>query len=116
MRNKDQRRSRLQELRAANLYGGRTTPGSGNGWVKKGDVRTVTELFELKTTTKASYPLKASELKEHWDHALIDGRTPVFEIEYANAGVTCVILDKDDYLALRNASGLNPVDESEDAW
>lgn len=105
MRTVNQKRSKLQEIKAASQYDGRLTPGSGNGWVKKADVRTDTELIELKTTTKATYPLSARELQKHWDHALIDGRIPVFEIQFTDPSghvdLTCVVLDKNDYLIVR---------------
>lgn len=100
MRTVHQRRSIRQEKDAADFYGGKRTPGSGNGWVRKGDVRTDNLMIELKTTTKSSYPLSSRELRELWDQAVLDGRMPVFEIEYANDGVTCVVLDKDDYIRI----------------
>lgn len=97
---KDQKRSKLQEIRASREYGGRLTPGSGNGWVKKGDLRTDNEMFEFKTTNKETYPLSASELMRLRDHALLDNRMPVFEVEFAARGVTCVVLMKDDFKAI----------------
>ena len=100
MRTKDQKRSRLQELRGANTYGGTLNSGSGNGWIRKADVRTPDRLIEFKTTTKSRYPLDSRELQKLFDQALLDGRIPVFEVEFANDGVTCVVLDKNDYLAM----------------
>lgn len=100
-KNEHLKRSRIQERRESSRYGGTQNSGSGNGWIRKADVRTDTELIEFKTTSKSSYALKSSELRKLWDQALLDGRTPVFEIEYAQDGVTCVILDKNDYMALR---------------
>lgn len=100
-KNEHHKRSRLQERHGARDYGGTQNSGSGNGWVRKADVRTDNELIELKTTTKDSYRLTASDLQKLWDYALIDGRTPIFEIDFADRGVTCVILDKNDYLAMR---------------
>lgn len=96
-----QKRSKIQERRGASKYGGTVNSGSGNGWVRKADVRTDNELFEFKTTSKGSYSLRATELRRFWDYGLIDGRLPVFEIEFADSGVTCVVLDKNDYLAMR---------------
>lgn len=94
-------RSKRQELRASRLYNGKLTPGSGNQWHTKGDVITDEEMIELKTTTKDIYPLDWRVLKEHLTNALLAGKMPVFEIEYAGNGVTVVVLDKEDYLALR---------------
>ena len=97
----DRKRSKLQERKAAAKYSGTTNSGSGNGWVRKADVRTEAELFELKTTNKFSYPLDCRELQKLWDQAILDDRIPVFEIEFADRGVTCVILDKNDYIVMR---------------
>lgn len=96
-----QKRSKLQELRGARDYSGTTNSGSGNGWIRKADIRTATELVEMKTTTKSRYPLDSRELQKLWDQAVVDGRLPVFEIAFAEDGVTCVILDKNDYMAMR---------------
>ena len=96
-----QRRSKLQEKRGAAAYGGRLTPGSGNGWRKKGDVHTDTEMIEMKTTTKSRYPLDTKELRTLWDNALLDDKIPVFEIEFADDHMTVVVLDKNDYVMLR---------------
>src|SRR5579862_9282445 len=94
------RRSKLQEARAARDYGGRTQPGSGNQWHSKADVKTPTELVECKTTTKGSYSLKAADLGKLWKQAITEYKTPVFEIEFD--GLTCVVLDKNDYLAMKH--------------
>lgn len=95
------KRASLQERRGAKSYSGTRNSGSGNGWIRKADVRTDFELIEFKTTTHASYSLKAAELQKLWDQALVDDRLPLFEIEYVDSGVTCVILDKSDYLRMR---------------
>lgn len=95
------KRASLQERRGAKTYSGTRNSGSGNGWIRKADVRTDTELIEFKTTTHASYSLKAGDLQKLFDQALVDDRLPVFEIEYANSGVTCVVLDKEDWLRMR---------------
>ena len=100
-KNEPQKRSRIQERKAARNYEGQRTPGSGNGWIQKADVRTDEELFELKTTSKSQFALRSSDLYKLWNAALLDSRTPVFEIEFANDGITCVVLDKNDYLAMR---------------
>lgn len=102
-KNRHLQRSRRQEKRGARDYDGSQNSGSGNGWVRKADVRTDSELIEFKTTSKDSFNLRATELRRLWDHALIDGRMPVFDIEFADSGVTCVVLDKDDYMTLRQS-------------
>jgi hypothetical protein len=62
-------------------------------------------VIELKTTTKDIYPLDWRVLRKHWDDSLLADKQPVFEIEFAGNGVTAVVLDKNDYLALREAFG-----------
>lgn len=104
-KNEHIKRSRLQERRGARDYSGSQNSGSGNGWMRKADVRSETELIEFKTTTKSSYSLRSSELRHHFDYAILENRRPVFEIEFANDGITCVILDKDDYMALKEGEG-----------
>jgi len=95
------RRSKIQEKRTARDFGGITTPGSGNQWHSKADVKTPTELIECKTTTKASFTLKASDLKKIQDQALIEDRVPVFQVDFENDGVKCVVLSIYDYMRLR---------------
>lgn len=100
-KNSNLKRSRLQERNAARQYGGRISPGSGNQWHTKNDVRTANESIELKTTLKHSYSLKAAELERANKNAILDGRIMAFEIEFADDGVTCVVMMKDDYISLR---------------
>lgn len=102
-RSEHQKRSKLQERRGARDYAGTQNSGSGNGWVRKADIRTEFETVEFKTTSKGSFILRAAELDKLFKFALLDGRRPVFEIEFANDGVTCVILDKNDYMAMRES-------------
>jgi hypothetical protein len=99
-----QKRSKIQERRGARQYGGTQNSGSGNGWIRKADVRTEDALIEFKTTSKSRYPLDSRELSKFWKQALIDDLMPVFEIEFAEDGVTCVVLDKNDFLGMRAAS------------
>lgn len=76
------RRSRKQELAGAKRFGGRVTPGSGNGWHTKNDVRTPDLSIEYKTTEKKSYSLKYDDLIKAERNALIDsGRQFLFIVE-----------------------------------
>lgn len=93
--------SQRQERGLAKSLGGMVNSGSGNGWVRKGDVRTPEELWELKITSAKSYSLKDAELTKHVNQALIDGRIPVFLVEFKSNGNKWVILSQDDYLTLR---------------
>lgn len=90
--------SQRQEKRVAARFGGQTTPGSGNTWARKNDVRSPDKSFEMKYTGKKQYTLKASELEEGERHALIDGRDFVFGIEMN--GRNWIVLSEDDYAAL----------------
>lgn len=102
--------SRKQERRVAAHYGGRRTPGSGNGWALKNDVRTATHSFELKTTGKGQYTLKAKELEEGERHALLDGRDFVFGVEMN--GRNWIVLSEEDFeLLLLEAGGLGGTQE-----
>jgi hypothetical protein len=87
--------SRRQEERVASRFGGRRTPGSGNQWDRKNDVRTSDWSFELKTTGKKQYTLKASELEDGEKQALLDGRNFAFGIEMN--GRNWVVLSEDDF-------------------
>lgn len=102
-KNQHLKRSRIQERREARKYDGTVNSGSGNGWIRKADVRTDAELLEFKTTSKSSFSLKSYDLRKLWDYALLDDKLPVFEIEFAEDGVTCVVLDKNDYITMRNS-------------
>lgn len=97
----DVKDSQRQESRLANQLGGSVNSGSGNGWIRKGDVRTDNELFELKITSAKSYSLKDAELEKNYNQALIDGRIPIFLVEFKSSGNSWVVMSKDDYLTLR---------------
>ena len=85
------RRSKQQEKEGAERFGGTQNSNSGAGWVRKGDVRTPTELVEFKTTAAKSYQLKYADLDLETRQALLDDRIMVFGL---------VILAEDDYLEL----------------
>lgn len=95
--------SRKQEKRLAEHYGGRRTPGSGNGWVKKNDVRSPDLSIEAKTTAKKQFTLKADDLERGERHALLDGRDFVFVIEMN--GREWVVLAREDFDLLRDEAG-----------
>jgi hypothetical protein len=98
--------SQRQERQLAKNLNGSVNSGSGNGWLRKADVRTEQELFELKITDKKSYSLKDAELDKLTDQALIDGRIPVFMVEFKSTGNSWVILSKNDYLMMREEANL----------
>lgn len=75
------RRSRKQEEAGARRFGGRRTPGSGNGWHTKNDVITEDLSIEYKFTDKKSYSLKGKDLVTAEKNALIAGRDMAFIVE-----------------------------------
>lgn len=81
MTNRGLKRSQRQEKSLAAKYDGKVSPGSGNGWIHKNDVRNDTFSFEAKTTEKRQYILKLDDLKLAEQHALLSGREMVFAIE-----------------------------------
>lgn len=93
--------SQRQEKSLAKNLNGTVNAGSGNQWLRKGDVRTPEELWELKITSAKSYSLKDAELTKHVNQALIDGRIPIFLVEFKSSGNEWVILSRDDYLTMR---------------
>lgn len=92
------KKSRLQENRAASDYGGKVTPGSGNQWHSKADVRTPDWLIECKTTTHQSYSLTRKTWLKIYMEAVLDNRTPAMEIEID--GTCLVVLSKEDFREL----------------
>jgi hypothetical protein len=93
--------SQRQEKALSRKVGGSVNSGSGNGWVRKGDVRSPSELWEAKITDAKSFSLKDAELSKHMNYALVDGRIPIFLVEFKPTGNAYVILTKDDYLELK---------------
>jgi hypothetical protein len=78
--------SSKQEEHAAKQFGGRRTPGSGNGWDKKNDMRTQRISFELKTTKHLSYSMKESELMKAERNAVVDGgREMAFIVDFPDS-------------------------------
>lgn len=75
------RRSQQQEKRVANRLGGTVNSGSGNGWLRKNDVRTPELSVELKYTAKRQYTLKLDDLLKAEEYALLDGREMLFGLE-----------------------------------
>lgn len=96
--------SQRQEINIAKRYSGTTNAGSGNGWVRKNDVRTEEESIECKITSKGSYTLKVSELIQAEQNALLDDRVMLFIIEFASNNRRYVVIDETDFMELRNGA------------
>lgn len=97
------KRSQQQERDWAEDMGGRTTPGSGNTWSRKNDVRSDRWSLELKTTSKRQFSLKSEDLRKAERHALLDGREFAFGIEMD--GGTWVVMNVHDWHRMREAAG-----------
>ena len=81
-RSENQRRSRVQEKKAAARYGGRVQPASGAMADEKGDIRDHGRIRgECKFTRAKSFSLKLEELKKIESEA-VGGELPLFEIEF----------------------------------
>lgn len=94
-----------QEKDTAAAYGGRVNSGSGNGWIRKNDVRTDTESIECKTTSAHQFTLKYLELWKAYKTAITDGRRMVFQIQFEKHRARYVVLHERDYLELREKAG-----------
>lgn len=98
--------SQRQERNLAKVLEGTVNAGSGNQWLRKGDVRTDNELWELKITDAKSYSLKDAELQKNINQALVDGRIPIFLVEFKPTGNRYVVMDENDYLEFRERANL----------
>lgn len=91
--------SKKQENRSANVYRGSRNAGSGSGWLRKNDVRSEHLLIENKLTENTkSYTIKAKDLTELTQRAILDDRLPVLQFDLG--GRHYVVLNEDDFLTL----------------
>lgn len=97
------KRSQRQERDWAVHLDGRITPGSGNTWARKNDVRNERWSIELKTTTKKQFILRSAELLAAERHAILDGREFAFGIDMA--GQSWVVMNQVDWDRMREAAG-----------
>lgn len=89
------KKSQRQERSTASRYGGSVNSGSGNGWLRKNDVRTDEVSLEMKYTDAKSYSLKVEDLKKAERYALIDGREMAFGISFS--GLEFVVIPEEYY-------------------
>jgi hypothetical protein len=93
------KKSRKQEKRSADTYRGSRNIGSGNGWLRKNDVRAEQFLIENKLTIgNKSITIKAVDLKELRERAILEDRVPVLQFDLN--GRHYVVLVEDDFLSL----------------
>lgn len=88
--------SRDQEERVASLTGGNVQPGSGSGYMRKGDVRTARYLIECKMTEKDAYRLERKVLDKIEREALMEGSD--FALFLSLGGRNYVVVDEDCFL------------------
>jgi hypothetical protein len=106
-----QKRSRLQEARAAEDVGGRAQVGSGSAWNAKGDVRVPLSLrLECKFTGDDVYILHIDDLKKIREEALKGGLEDwAFQIEFTKWKRKYAVVD---YKYFRYLHGFSSVDGS----
>jgi len=93
------KKSRKQEKRSANTYRGSRNAGSGNGWMRKNDVRSTEFLIENKLTTNVkSITLKEVDLRELRERAILEDRIPILQFDLS--GRSYVVIVEDDFLEL----------------
>lgn len=81
--------------------GGRVTPGSGNGWITKNDVKTDDLSVEFKYTDKKSYSLKHVDLKKAERNALMDsGREFAFIVGFGSTTAGSALRIEDEYVVI----------------
>jgi hypothetical protein len=105
MKSYSQRRSQMQEKRAAVAVGGRVQPGSGSSPFAKSDVRAMGKLrVECKTTSKKVYQLKLSDLLKVRLEGIQGGLEGwVFQIEFQGKvgfNTRLAVLDEAWYLEM----------------
>ena len=99
-------RWKKQERKTARRYGGRTSPGSGNKWGWRGDVKTDIFLIDDKTTDKKSFSIPQKMWEKIRSEALKEQRRPALKITFAN-GTSFVCIDESDLYDLVGAINEN---------
>lgn len=94
-----QKRGRLNEKRKVRKFGGRRTPGSGNKWGFRGDIKTEIFLIEDKYTDGKSFSLTEKLWEKAKKEALLEGRRPAFRVTFAS-GLSFIIVDEPDLFEL----------------
>lgn len=105
---KTHQKSRNQEARVARDHGGKVTPGSGNRWFAKGDVKAKRFLIECKTTDKNSFRLELAVLRKIQMEAIAEGKDPAVCIDIG--GVEYFVVPG---YVFRNLTGENENAEAE---
>ena len=94
-------KSRKQEKRTAERYGGSVNAMSGAGWMRKADVRTEEFMIENKCRMDPeakSYSIKKQDLRDLTKRARLEGRIPLLQFDLGTHNY--VVLVEDDFLDL----------------
>lgn len=96
------RRATKQEVRLADLVGGKAQAGSGAVWSAKGDVKQEEFLFENKYTDKESFRVSIDLWQEIEKKAMIaeSGRKPAMHLEIGKSKTRLIVLSEEDFLEL----------------
>jgi hypothetical protein len=94
-----QKQSQKHEKRLAAAVGGKVVGASGAGWSHKADIRADDVLVEHKYTAKNSYSVSQTTWRKIETEAVKISRTPVLGL--CINGLNLVVLDENDYLAMR---------------
>lgn len=89
-----------KEQNDARDFGGKRTPGSGNKWNHKGDVRSDVYLIEDKTTDKKSYTITNELWRKIYNSAILSQRIPLLSIKFNNDSTELIVISKHDFLHL----------------
>jgi len=93
--------SEKQEHRIAKEFGGRKTANSGATYGQN-DVKTPLFDIEAKTTKSNQFILRLADIHT-MERKSDKDKTPLFIIEFENAGREFVLLDKQDFLSFSGA-------------
>jgi hypothetical protein len=86
-----QKQWREREKQVMHRLGAKANPLSGASWLYKEDGRTGKALFQLKSTEKLSYTIKTDTLLELYKNALIEGKIPIFVVDFVNGDMLLCI-------------------------
>lgn len=89
------RLSQQQEKRIAKKTHGTQNAGSGNGWKRKGDVRSEGVLWEMKRTDAKGIRITEKDWEKVRKEAILEGRLPLMHLEIGKRRL--VVISEDDY-------------------
>lgn len=90
-----QKRGRLNEKKKVRQFGGKRTPGSGNKWGFRGDIKDDIFLMEDKYTDQKSFSITEKLWNKAKTEALKESRRPAFRVTFAS-GLSFIVVDEPD--------------------